>query len=61
VNRLPDAIRQRDLVHDELGEKEDESELEDERARQERRHWSGEVLRQKPDETVEEEEDRPGV
>jgi hypothetical protein len=55
VNRLPDAIGERDLGHDELGEKEDESELEDERARQERRRWSGEVLRQKPDETVEEE------
>jgi hypothetical protein len=61
VNRLPDPICQRDLGLDELREKQHEGELEDERARQERRHGSGEILGQKPDEAVEEEKDRPGV
>lgn len=61
VRCFPDAVGEGDLGDDELGEKEDESELENEWARQKRRYGTGKVLRQQPRQAVENEQDRPGV
>jgi hypothetical protein len=61
VRGFPDTIGKRDFHDDELGEEEDEGELEDQRARQEGGDRAGEILGQQPHEAVENEEHRPGV
>src|SRR6202162_3116228 len=61
VRRFPDAVGEGDLGDDELGEEEDESELENGWAREDRRQGTGKAVRQQPHQAVKDQQDRPGV
>src|SRR5215471_1987148 len=58
---FPDPVHEGDLGYDELRQEEHERELKGERARQQRRRDPGKLLRQEPDEPVEEKQNRPGI